>query len=163
MTLIRSRCVPRGHAWGRWYAPDSNGMVKLASHQTPWLIDALELDGHDWKSALAKVVAREASARHLRALVIVAGGDHGYWREERVYEDATGSFWWEHDTHRGPGNVARPIARTTATDVMAIASSAVDDRSPLGNVVAFWTSSNGVPHVVRSESTSNRILTRLGA
>jgi hypothetical protein len=136
-------------------------MVKLASHQTPWLIDALEIreDG-DWKSAFAKIIADRAHARMLRTLVIVAGGDHGYWREERIYEDAHGLFWWEHDTHRASSAEPRAITRTMATDVIALASSSVDDLSPLGNVVAFWSSASGA-QIVKSDSTSNRILTRL--
>lgn len=140
-------------------------MINLAPHQTPWLVEALEIleneEGQDWKSVFARALARQAKAHGLRSVVIIAGGDHGYWREERTCEDTNGSCWWEQDTHRGTHKERTAISRKTAMDVFAIASSAVDEPRHLGNIVAFWTSSDERTNIVKSDTASCRITARL--
>ena len=78
-------------------------MTALAPHQRPWLHDVFQgAGGGTLEDALIEI--GRARATWLKRVIALVGGDHGYWREERLIEGLDGSLVLEIDSHRG----ARP-------------------------------------------------------
>ena len=75
--------------------------MRLAPHQTPWVAPRMA-DEAQPLSALAEPMRAHLRAHRLDACLVLVGGDHGYWREDRLgLRD--GAWLRSIDSHRGRG------------------------------------------------------------
>ncbi|MCB9559065.1 MAG: hypothetical protein H6708_01500 [Kofleriaceae bacterium] len=85
----------------------------MASHQRPWTLSAI-VSGD--VSALRKTLAQKLAERGHRRIWMVAGSDHGFWREERLCQRDNGRWVLVIDAHRVQGAAVRPAPHLAAVD-----------------------------------------------
>jgi hypothetical protein len=97
--------------------------MKTTTYQQPWLAPKDVASSEACRESVGRMVAAQG---HRRALLL-AGGDDGFWREDRIYQDASGCFWWQVDSHRSPGPIERPLPFGAAAELFALVHEAPVD------------------------------------
>jgi hypothetical protein len=90
----------------------------IREHQRPWTLGAIvAADSVHLKSSLiARLVAS-----HYRRCWLVVGGDHGYWREERLCLRRGGTWSFVVDSHTGTAEPRNPTQPELIPELEAMA------------------------------------------
>jgi hypothetical protein len=103
----------------------------IREHQRPWTLGSIvAADAISLKSSL---IARLVASSYRRCWLVV-GGDHGYWREERLCLRRGGTWSFVIDSHLGPAEPRSPampelIPELETTARQLIARDAVEEGS----------------------------------
>ena len=86
-------------------------MSDLGPHQTPWFHELFCGAASDAPTDLSDAIRAIGAPRAmwLKRCVALVGGDHGFWREERLIEGLDGSLVLEIDSHRGRAPHQEPL------------------------------------------------------
>ena len=96
----------------------------MREHQRPWTLGAIvAADAVSLKRALLD----RLRADHYRRAWLVVGGDHGWWREERLCLRRGGSWSFVVDSHRGRAEPRCPARPELIPELEAIVREIIDD------------------------------------
>lgn len=87
--------------------------MRVAPHQDPWLLAVMSRP-RVGRSDLDAVLTQRAARHTFDRVLVMFGGDHGYWAERRLVHSA-GAWWIESDSHRA----RRPVPRVRADQAAA--------------------------------------------